>query len=133
MSLALTCAGYTAAYLKSYRGEPRGPEVMGANRKTPVKYLKGIKQFSCEKVTELTVHLRSLYTNALSIANKQELEATRLLERYDLLAITENWWDESTTGLECDYQWPQTSQKDRGVEFALYIKKRRDCEVLRKK
>lgn len=76
MSLALTCAGYTAAQLESYRDEPRDAEVIGVNREIPVKYLKGIKQCSSKKVTQLTVHLRSLYTSALSMGNKQELEAT---------------------------------------------------------
>lgn len=45
------------------------------------------------------VHLRSLYTNALSMGTKQELEATRVLGRCDLGAITENWWGECMTGV----------------------------------
>jgi len=36
-------AGYTAAHLKSYGEEPGAPEVIGANRETPVKHLKGIR------------------------------------------------------------------------------------------
>jgi len=36
------CAGYTGAHLKSYEDEPGAPEIVGANRKTPVKYLRGI-------------------------------------------------------------------------------------------
>lgn len=104
---------------------------MGDKRKTPVKYLKGIDQCSSKKVTQLTACLRSLYTNTLSIGNKKEFEATRVLERYNLLAITENWWDESMTGL-----WllmaTDFSEGQRGREFALYIKVWRDCEELRK-
>lgn len=61
--------------METYRDVPRGAEVKGAKRETPVKYLKGIQQCSSKKVTQLTVHLRSLYTSALSMGNKQELEA----------------------------------------------------------
>ena len=82
--------------MKSYREEPGAPEVIGANRETPVKYLKGIKRCSSKKVTWPTAQLKCLYTNACSMGNKpEELEATVLLERYDLVAITETWWDES--------------------------------------
>jgi len=39
--------------------------------------------------------LQCLYTNAHSMDNKQEeLEATVLLESFDLVAIIETWWDE---------------------------------------
>lgn len=41
--VALRCAGYTGTHLKSNGGEPRDPEVIEANRRTPVKYLTGIK------------------------------------------------------------------------------------------
>jgi len=93
---ALRCAGCTAAHLKSYGGEPGAPEVIGANRETPVKLLKGIKGCSCEEVTWPTAQLKCLYTNARSMCNKQEeLEATVLLDVYDLVALTETPWDES--------------------------------------
>ena len=47
-------------------------------------------------MTQLTAQLKCFYTNAHSMANKQEeLEDTMLLENYDLVAITETWWDES--------------------------------------
>ena len=69
---------------------PGAPEVIGANRETPVKYLSGIKGCSSKKVTRLTAQLTCLYTNARSMGNKQEeLEATVLLESYNLVAITE--------------------------------------------
>jgi len=35
--VALRCAGYTAAYLKSYGDVPGAPEVIGDNKETPVK------------------------------------------------------------------------------------------------
>lgn len=92
MSLALRCAGYTAAHFKSYGDEPGGPVVIGANRETPMKYLKGIKQCSSKKVTQLATE------GPLHQRNKQkELEATRLLVRYDPVAIIENGWYESMT------------------------------------
>jgi len=60
-----------------------------------VKYLKGIKECSSKKVTRPTAQLKYLYTNAHSMGNKQEeLEATVLLESYDLVSITETWWDQ---------------------------------------
>ena len=51
---------------------------------------------SAMKVARPTGQMKCLYTNALSMGNKQEkLEAKVLLESYDLIAITETWWDES--------------------------------------
>lgn len=51
---------------------------------------------SSKKVTHPTAQLKCLYTNACSMGNKQEeLEATMLLESYNLVAITETWWDKS--------------------------------------
>ena len=94
--VVLRLAGYTGAHLKSYRDEPGAPEVVGANRETPGKCLKGIKGCSSKKVTWPTAQLKCHYTNTCSMGNKQEeLEATVLLESYHLVAITETWWDES--------------------------------------
>jgi len=86
--VALRRVGYTAAHLKSYGDGPASPEVIGANRETPVKYLHGIKGCSSRKVTQLTAQLKCLYTNAHSRDNKhEETEDTVLLESYDLAAI----------------------------------------------
>ena len=47
-------------------------------------------------MTWLTAQLKCFHTNAHSMGNNlEELEATVLLESYDLVAITETWWDES--------------------------------------
>jgi len=62
--VALRCAGYTRAHLKSYGDEPGAPEVIGANVETPVKYLKGIKGCSSKTVTRPTAWLKCLYINA---------------------------------------------------------------------
>ena len=41
-------------------------------------------------------HLKCMYTNARSMGNKQEeLEAIVQQESYDIVAITETWWDDS--------------------------------------
>jgi len=93
--VALRCVVYTGAHLKSYGDEPGAPEVIGVNRETPVKYLKRTEVFSSKKLTQPTAQMKCLYTNAYSMGSKQELEATMLLKSYDLVAITETWWDGS--------------------------------------
>ncbi|KAK4819205.1 hypothetical protein QYF61_026821 [Mycteria americana] len=127
-------AGYTGAHLKSYGDEPGAPEVIGANRETPVKYLKGIKGCSSKKVTWPTAQLKCLYTNACSMGNKQEeLEATMLLESYKLVAITETWWDEShdwSVAINGYRLCTRDRRGRRGGGVALYVKKRIDCEEL---
>ena len=132
--VALTHAGYTGAHLKSYGEEPGAPEVIGANRETPGKYLKGIKECSSKKVTRPTAQLKCLYTNARSMGNKQEeLEATVLLESYDLVAITETWWDKShdwSAAIDGYRLFRRDRQGRRGGGVALYIKKWIDCEEL---
>jgi len=43
-----------------------------------------------------TAQLQCIYTNARSMGNKQEeLEAIAQQDSYDLVAITEMWWDSS--------------------------------------
>jgi len=80
----------TAAMWKSCGRELEAPEVSGANKKIPMKHLKGKKGCSAMKVTRPTAQMKCLCTNASSMGNKQEeLEAIALLESYDLIAITE--------------------------------------------
>lgn len=47
-----------------------------------------------KNVTQAVAQLKCLYTNACSMGNKQELEATAQLENYDLIAVMETGWDE---------------------------------------
>jgi len=47
-------AGYTAARLKPDGDKPGAPKVTGANRETPVKYLRGTKGCSSSKGTRPT-------------------------------------------------------------------------------
>ncbi|KAJ7418347.1 nipped-b-like protein [Pitangus sulphuratus] len=123
--LTLKCAGHTGAYLQSYGVKPGTPDITEANRETPGKYLKGILAYSSRKATCPTAQLRRLYTNAHSMNNEQgELEASMLLESYDLVAITEARQDES-------HDWSVTIdgyrlfRRDRGERrdggVALYI------------
>ena len=43
-----------------------------------------------------TAQLKCVYTNACNMGNKQEeLEATLQHDSYDLVTITEMWWDDS--------------------------------------
>ena len=45
---------------------------------------------------ELIAQLKCIYANACSMGNKQqELEAIAQQDRYDLVAITETWCDDS--------------------------------------
>jgi len=44
----------------------------------------------------LTVQFKCIYTNACDMGNKkEEMEAVVQQDRYDLVAITEAWWDDS--------------------------------------
>ncbi|KAK4826044.1 hypothetical protein QYF61_003943 [Mycteria americana] len=61
----------------------------------PVKHLKAHKACSSVKETRMTAQLKCLCTNACSMGNKQEeLEAVVHQENYDMVAITETWWDD---------------------------------------
>jgi len=123
--------------LKSYRDEPGAPEVIGANRETPVKYLKGIKGCSSKKVTRPTARKKCLYTDAHSMSIKEEeLEATMLLESCDLVATTETWWDKSHdwSGAIDGYRlFKRDRQRRRGRGITLYIRKQTECKGLSQK
>jgi len=99
-----------------------------------VKHPKGNKWCSSKKVTRPTAQMKCLYTNACSMGNKkEELEATMLLESYDLIAIIETWWDEShdwTTAIDGYRVLRKDRQAKRARGIALYIKKLIQCEEL---
>jgi len=119
---------------KSCRGELEAPEVSGANKKIPMKHLKGKKECSAMKVTRPTAQMKCLYTNACSMGNKQEeLEAVMLLESYDLIAFLETWWDEShdwNVALDGYRLFRRDRQGRRAGGVALYIKKTLQSEEL---
>ena len=99
-----------------------------------MKYLKGIKEFSTEKVAWLSAQLKCLYTNACSLGNQQEqLEATMPLESYDLVAITDTWCNESqdwSVAVDGCRMFRRDRQGRRGGGVALCIKKWIVCEAL---
>ncbi|PKU34424.1 nedd4-binding protein 2-like 2 [Limosa lapponica baueri] len=68
------------------------------------------------------------------MGNKQEeLEATLLLKSYDLVAITETWWDEShdwRVAIDGYRVFIRDRRGRRGRGVALYIKKWLECEEL---
>jgi len=79
----------------------------------------------------LTAQLKCVYTNARSMGNKQEeLEAIILQDSYDMVAITEMWWDNS-------HDWHAVMdgyrlfRKDRptrgGGGVALYVREQLEC------
>lgn len=85
-------------------------------------------------MTQLAAQLRYLYTSAHSLGNQQEeVEASVVLENYDLVAITETWWDKS-------HDWSATMDDyglfrmdragKRGTQVALCIKRWNECEEL---
>jgi len=47
-----------------------GKHLFPANRKTPVKHVKGIKVCSSKKVTRLTAQLKCIYSYVHSMGNK---------------------------------------------------------------
>lgn len=118
LPVSLKSAGHTRASLQSCRDEPGTHLVTEANEKTPGKYFKGLKRGSSRKAMTPTAWLRSFYINAYSMSSKQEeLESTLLLENYDLVALTETWWNKSHDWT-CNYQWLLIRRRRRGEGVA---------------
>lgn len=66
------------------------------SQETPVKCLKEIRVYSSKKVTWSIAQLLCLFSKAHSMGNKQEdLEAAVWLASYNLITITETWWNKS--------------------------------------
>ena len=70
--------------------------------------------------------LKCVYTNARSMGNKQEeLEAIVQQANYDLVAITETWWDHShdwSAAMDGYKLFRKDRQGRRGGGVALYVK-----------
>ncbi|KAK4829261.1 hypothetical protein QYF61_002653 [Mycteria americana] len=94
----------------------------------PVKCLKAHKGCSSMKETWTTAQLKCLYTNARSMGNKQEeLEAIVHQENYDMVAITETWWDDShnwSAAMDGYKLFRRDRRGRRGGGVALYV---REC------
>ncbi|KAK4810884.1 hypothetical protein QYF61_013292 [Mycteria americana] len=122
------CAGYAGAQPKSNRVELGDTEAIGAKREMPVKHLKAHKECSSMKETRMTAQLKCLYTNARSMGNKQEeLEAIVHQENYDMVAITETWWDDLhnwSAAVDGYKLFRRDRRGRRGGGVALYI---REC------
>ena len=69
---------------------------LGGGKGKPQSCPGGIREGSSDKAMRPIAKLKCLYTNACNMGNKQEeLETVVQLGKYDLIAITETWWDES--------------------------------------
>jgi len=99
-----------------------------------MKHSKGNMGCSTKKLTWPTAQMKSLYMNKHSMGNKREdLEATVLPGHYDLIAITETWWDESHDWSVAinDYKLFRRERRGKkGGGIALYIRKSIQCEEL---
>ncbi|KAK4806437.1 hypothetical protein QYF61_013930 [Mycteria americana] len=124
------CTGYAWAQPKSSGVEPGDTEATGAKRETPVKCLKARKGCSSMKEARTTPQLKCLYTNARSMGNKQEeLEAIVRQENYDMVAITETWWDDShnwSAAMDGYKLFRRDRRGRRGGGVALYVRESLD-------
>ncbi|GAB0208671.1 hypothetical protein GRJ2_003332800 [Grus japonensis] len=75
--------------------------------------------------------LKCIYTNAHSMGNKQEhLETIVQQENYDIVAVTETWWDDShnwSAAMDGYKLFRRDRQERRGGGVALYVKECFDC------
>ncbi|GAB0208053.1 hypothetical protein GRJ2_003271000 [Grus japonensis] len=75
--------------------------------------------------------LKCIYTNARSMGNKQEeLEAIVQQDSYDLVAITETWWDDShdwSAAMDGYKLFRRDRHGRRGGGAALYVRECFDC------
>ncbi|KAM9590859.1 uncharacterized protein ACIBXB_005907 [Morphnus guianensis] len=78
--------------------------------------------------------LKCIYANARSMGNKQEeQEAIVQQDRYDLVAITETWWDDShdwSAAMDGYKLFRRDRQGKRGGGVALYVRECFDCTEL---
>ncbi|CAM5114317.1 unnamed protein product [Natator depressus] len=82
-----------------------------------------------------TGYLKCLYTNAQSLGNKQgELEVLVMSRNYDVIGITETWWDSShdwSTVMDGYKLFRKDRQGRKGGGVALYVREQYDCSELR--
>jgi len=78
-----------------------------------------------------TAQLKCIYTKASSMGNKQEaLEVIVQQDSYDLVAITEIWWDDchDWSAATDDYKFFRMDRREkRGFGAALYVRDCFDC------
>ncbi|CAM4495102.1 unnamed protein product [Caretta caretta] len=80
-------------------------------------------------------YLKCLYRNAQSLGNKQgELEVLVMSRNYDVIGITETWWDNShdwSTVMDGYKLFRKDRQGRKGGGVALYVREQYDCSELR--
>ncbi|CAM5172065.1 unnamed protein product [Eretmochelys imbricata] len=80
-------------------------------------------------------YLKCLYTNAQSLGNKQgELEVLVMSRNYDVIGITETWWDNShdwSAVMDGYKLFRKDRQGRKGGGVALYVREQYDCSELR--
>ncbi|CAM4648647.1 unnamed protein product [Lepidochelys kempii] len=88
-----------------------------------------------ENEGQSTGYLKCLYTNAQSLGNKQgELEVLVMSRNYDVIGITETWWDNShdwSTVMDGYKLFRKDRQGRKGGGVALYVREQYDCSELR--
>jgi len=79
----------------------------------------------------LAAQLKCIYTNARSTGSKQEeLEAIVQQDSYDLVAITETWWDRShdwNAVMDGYRLFRKDGPTRRGGGVALYMREQLEC------
>ena len=75
---------------------PEPGEESEVSGRAPEEQHKGIPATPASKSASLGAQLKCLYANAHSMGNKEEeLETFTCLQGYELIGITEMWWDGS--------------------------------------
>ncbi|GAB0204840.1 hypothetical protein GRJ2_002949600 [Grus japonensis] len=109
-------AGRTTAHSKPRGDELGAPDATGTNGVTLGRYIKRIPATPANKSASSGAQLKCLYVNTRSMGNKQEeLEMCVRLQGYDLIGITETWWDSSSdwsVGME-GYRLFRKDRQDR--------------------
>ncbi|GAB0188002.1 hypothetical protein GRJ2_001265500 [Grus japonensis] len=125
-------AGCTTAHLKPRGDEPGALDATGTNGVTLGRYIKRIPATPANKSASMGAQLKCLY--AQSMGNKQEeLETCVRLQGYDLISITETWWDSSydwSIGMEGYRFFRKDRQGRQGGGITLYINDQLECMEL---
>ncbi|KAK4815341.1 hypothetical protein QYF61_000173 [Mycteria americana] len=91
----------------------------------------GIRASPPKKLVGSITQLKCICTNAHSMGNKQEeLEAIVQQENYDIVAITETWWDDShnwSAAMDGYKLFRRDGQGRGGGWVALYVRECFDC------
>ncbi|GAB0182398.1 hypothetical protein GRJ2_000705100 [Grus japonensis] len=124
----------TTARSKPRGDEPGAPDATGTNGVTLGRYIKRIPATPANKSASSGAQLKCLYANAWSMGNEQEeLETCVCLQGYDIIGITETWWDSSydwSVGMEGYRLFRKDRQGRQGGGIALYVNDQLECMEL---